>query len=150
MLYGIVDKIYQGLLDSHAVAIDRLRLCRSGLFEFQFDAPFRRARLHQFDRLLDEKINICRFKLIFFASLLDARKIQDVFDERREPARFLDKKTEILLLFDFSSETLPRSSDFRPSTASTRSAPAIRARRWRRNWISFHPAEVADEIRDTR
>ena len=45
-----------------------------------------------------QRNQIRRLKFILLAVLFDARKIQHIFDERRQPAAFLHDETEIIVL----------------------------------------------------
>ena len=44
------------------------------------------------------------FELVFLASCLDARKVQDIIDEGCEPLAFLANDAEILLIFFLCGE----------------------------------------------
>ena len=64
--------------------------------DVQRDLTLGRVRFHQLQGLLDERDEVGCFELILFASLADAREIEDVFDQRSEPATFLDNQAKII------------------------------------------------------
>jgi hypothetical protein len=49
--------------------------------------------------LLRQSDDIRRLKLKLFAALFNSGKIENVFDEGREPSAFLHNKVEIIVLF---------------------------------------------------
>src|SRR5256885_14378037 len=65
----------------------------------QRDLTLACARFHELHRLLDEADQIGRLEFVLLSALVDARKIQNVFDEGSEPATFLDDEPEIVGLF---------------------------------------------------
>src|SRR5687768_3590134 len=72
----------------------------------------KRVWLHQLNRLLHESDNVRRLEFVLLAALLDARKVQNVFDERRKSATFLADETKIFLLL-FRRGNFPTLQTFR-------------------------------------
>ena len=64
--------------------------------DVQCDLTFGRVRRHEFQCLFDERDEVGRLELVWFVSLANAREIEDIFDERREPAAFLNDEPEIV------------------------------------------------------
>ena len=100
MLYGIVNKINQGLLDGQPIAMNHRGAVIPRVNPLQGHSAFSAARLHQIDGLREKQIQVGWLELVLLAALLDAREIEDVFDKRGQAPRLLHEKTEILFLLD--------------------------------------------------
>jgi len=62
------------------------------------DAFFCGIWFHQFGRLPRQRDEVRRLELELLAPLLDARKVQNIFDEGRKPAALLDNESKIFVL----------------------------------------------------
>ena len=102
MFDGVVHQVHQRQLKGASVHVQFDVGCGMwdvGCSQFQSHISLRRIRLHQLHRLPHERGQIRRFELVFFSPLFDAREVQNIFDERGEPAAFLADEAEILVLF---------------------------------------------------
>jgi hypothetical protein len=97
VLEGVVNQVDQGLLEGLAVG-GRLRV-NGWEDELEFDAAFGGVGLHQLDGLLREGEQVGWLEIVLLAALLDAREVQDVLDQGREAAAFLDDEAEVFVLF---------------------------------------------------
>lgn len=70
--------------------------------EINPDISFRGEGFHSGSRLANQGRQIRRFELILLAPLIDARKIQNIFNKRSEPAAFPHQEREILAALFFA------------------------------------------------
>ena len=66
--------------------------------ELEADAALGGVGIHQLDGLLRQGDQVGGLEVVLLAALLDAREVQDVLDQGREAAAFLDDEAEVFAL----------------------------------------------------